>query len=112
MSATILHLMYEACTIFWCIMQSGQSRIEVASIYHACNISMICYRSVSHLPGCYHDGLDHTKMYVTAKIEVPRKCGASVVMWVVMAWERQLDCLWREGLRPRALANLEGDSTQ
>jgi len=24
-----------------------------------------------------------------------------------MAWERQLDCLQREGLRPRALANLE-----
>jgi len=24
-----------------------------------------------------------------------------------MAWERQLDCLQREGLCPRALANLE-----
>jgi len=29
-----------------------------------------------------------------------------------MAWEHQLDCLWREGLCPRALVNLEGDSTQ
>jgi len=53
-----------------------------------------------------------TVFSVTAKIEVSRKCAVLVVKGVVMVWEHQLDCLWREGLRPRALANLEGDSTQ
>jgi len=50
--------------------------------------------------------------HVTAKIEVPWKRTALAVKWVVTAWEHQLDRLWREGLRPRALVNLEGDSTQ
>ena len=36
----------------------------------------------------------------------------SVAKSVVMAWEYQLDCLQREGLCPRTLANLEGDSIQ
>src|SRR5712671_1355394 len=49
---------------------------------------------------------------VTTKIEVLRKRAALVVKWIVTTRERQLDRLWREGLRPRALANLEGDSTQ
>ena len=49
---------------------------------------------------------------ITAKIEVLWKRAVLVVKWVVTAWKCQLDCLWREGLRPRALANLEGDSTQ
>ena len=53
-----------------------------------------------------------TVFSVTAKIEVSRKCAVLVVKGVVMVWEHQLDCLWREGLRPRALENLEGDSTQ
>ena len=35
-----------------------------------------------------------------------------VVKRVVTAWERQLDCVWGQGLHPRALANLEGDSIQ
>ena len=71
-----------------------------------------------HLVPCLPDILSHpgfrkkVKSDVTAKIEVPWKRAVLVVKWVVTAWERQLDCLWREGLRPRALANLEGDSTQ
>jgi len=31
-----------------------------------------------------------------------------VVKGVVMAWERQLNCLWREGLHPRAFSKLRG----
>jgi len=54
----------------------------------------------------------HTIRIVTAKIEVLQKCVTLVTEWVVTAWECQLDCLWREGLHPRALANLERDSTQ
>jgi len=49
---------------------------------------------------------------VTAKVEVPRGCAMLVVKRIVTAWERQLDCLWRQGLRLRALADLEGDSIQ
>jgi len=45
-------------------------------------------------------------------MEVPRKRAVLVAKGVITVWERQLDCLWGEGLRPRALADLEGDSTQ
>jgi len=71
-----------------------------------------------HLVPCLPDVLSHpgfrkkSSLIVTAKIEVLRKCAMLVVKWMVMAQEHQLDRLWREGLRPRALANLEGDSTQ
>ena len=41
-----------------------------------------------------------------------QKRAVLVVKGVVTAWECQLDCLWREGLHPGALAILEGDSTQ
>jgi len=50
------------------------------------------------------------RLYVTAKIEVPRKHAALVVMSVVMVWEHQRDCLWREGLRPRVLFRRERGS--
>ena len=46
--------------------------------------------------------------HVTAKIEVPRGRAALVAERVVTAWECQPDGLWRQGLRPRTLANLEG----
>ena len=72
---------------------------------------MAAHRTMAHCDWSWH-GFIAAADAVTTKIEAPWKRAGLVVKQVVTARERQLDCLWREGLRPRALANLEGDSTQ
>jgi len=52
----------------------------------------------------------HSSESVTAKVEVPWGRAVLVVKRIATVWERQLDYLWRQGLCPGALANLEGDS--
>ena len=47
---------------------------------------------------------------VTTKLEVLQMCIVVVIRYVFTVWKHQLDCLWRVGLHPRALANTEGDS--
>ena len=73
----------------------------------------ICWNgSASSGIGMRYSGVHLRWVTVTTKIEVLQKRAALVVKQIVMAWECQLNRLWREGLHPRALANLEGDSTQ
>ena len=80
--------------------------------FHFTIVVLIDPRSCTDTLSCRPSFVDVPVVYVTAKVKVLQKCAAFVVGWVVATWERQLDWLCREGLRPRASVNSEGDRAQ